>query len=107
MVSSIGSPCYALVNPFACKSESFLKNTGYFLVSLKFVNIQTSDSLVSFDVASLFNNIPVDEALQLNSDKLPNDDIPAKWPVLQVSHLELIEVCLRTTYFLVEAKFFQ
>jgi hypothetical protein len=55
-------------------------------VSLKSVNIQTSDNLVCLDVASLFTSIPVDEALQLNSDKLPNDDMLAKRPVLQVSH---------------------
>jgi hypothetical protein len=68
-VSSIGSPCYALagflhkiLSPLAGISDSFVKNSGHF-VQLKSVNLQSLDTLVSFDVVTLFTNVPVDEAL--------------------------------------------
>jgi hypothetical protein len=88
--------------------ESFVKNLGHFVHLLKSVNVQSLDSLVSFDVVSLFTNVPVDKALQVIRNKLHNDDKLAEWPVLQVEAImELLEVCLRTIYFQVDDKFFQ
>jgi hypothetical protein len=54
------------------------------------VNLQSLD-IVSFDFVSLFTNVPVDEALQVISNK---------------AIMEMLEVCLRTTYFQMD-KFFQ
>jgi hypothetical protein len=72
MVSSFGSSCYALVgflhkilNTLARELESFVKNSGHFEQLLKSVNLQSSDTLFSFDVVSLFTNVPVDDALQV------------------------------------------
>jgi hypothetical protein len=115
IVSSIGSPCYALagflhkiLSPLARKSESFVKNSGHFIQLLKSVNLQSLDTVVSFDVVSLFTNAPVDEALQVIRNKLHNNNTLAKPAVLQVKAImELLEVCLKTTYFQVDDKFFQ
>jgi hypothetical protein len=64
--------------------------------------------LVSFDVVSLFTDVPVDKALQVIRNKLHNDNTLAERPVLQVEAiLELLEVCLKTIYFQVNDKFFQ
>jgi hypothetical protein len=57
--SSIGSPCYAL----AGKSDSFVKNSDQFAQLLKSVNLQSSDTLVNYDIFGLFANVPVDEAV--------------------------------------------
>jgi hypothetical protein len=63
--------------------------------------------LVSFDVVSLFTNVPADEALQFIRNKLPNDNTLVERSVLQVEAImDLLEVCLKTTYFQVD-KFFQ
>jgi hypothetical protein len=75
---------------------------------LKSVNLQSSDILVSFDVVSIFTNVPVDEALQVIRNKLHNDGTLAERFVLQVEAImELLEVCLRTTYYQMVEKFFQ
>jgi hypothetical protein len=75
---------------------------------LKSVNLSSLDTLVSFDVVSLFTNAPVDKALQIIWNKLHNDDKLVELSVLQVEAImELLEVCLRTTYFQVYDKFFQ
>jgi hypothetical protein len=87
MVNSTGSPCYALddflhkiLSPLAEKLESFVKNSG----QLKSLNLQFLDTLISFDVVSLFTNVPVDKALQVIRNKLHNDDSLAEWSIVQV-----------------------
>jgi hypothetical protein len=75
---------------------------------LKVVNLQSRDTLINFDVISLFTYIPVDEALQVIRNKLHNNVSLAEWSALQVEDItELLEVCLKTTYFQVDDKFFQ
>jgi hypothetical protein len=59
---------------------------------LKFVNLQSVDTLVNFDVVRLFTTAPVDEALQVISINLHNDDTMAELSVLQV---EAIMNCWR------------
>jgi hypothetical protein len=49
---------------------------------------------VSFDVVNLFTNVPVYEALQVIRNRLDNDNILA-----ELSVMELLDVCLRATYF--------
>jgi hypothetical protein len=55
------------------KLEFFVKYSGHFVQLLKPVNLQSPDTHVSFDV-SLFADLPVDEALQIISNKLHIDD---------------------------------
>jgi hypothetical protein len=72
---------------------------------LKSVNVQT---LVSFDVVSLFTNVPIDEALQIIRSRLYIDNTLVEWSVLQVEAImELLKFCFRATYFQVDAKFCQ
>jgi hypothetical protein len=69
---------------------------------------KSSNALVSFNVVSIFTNIPVDEAIQVIRHKLQNDDTLAGRSVLGVeATMDLLEVCLETTYFQVDDKFFQ
>jgi hypothetical protein len=75
---------------------------------LKSVKFQNVDTLVSFDVVSLFSNVPVDEGLKIIRNKLHNDNTSAELSVLQFEAIiELLEVCLRTTYFRAEDSFFK
>jgi hypothetical protein len=84
------------------KSQSFVKNSGHFIGLLKPINLQSLDILVS-----LFTNAPVDEALQVIRNKLHNDHTLMERSSLEVEAImELLEVCLTTTYFQVD-KFFQ
>jgi hypothetical protein len=61
------------------------------------------DTLVSFDVVSLFTNVPLDEALQAIRNKLANDNTLAERSILkEEAIMELLDVCLRTTCFQVD-----
>jgi hypothetical protein len=72
IVSSIDSPCYAMseflhkiLTPVVGNTDSFVNNTQHFIKSIKDFNLQNEDYLVSFDVVSLFTNVPVEEVLQV------------------------------------------
>jgi hypothetical protein len=99
---------HKILSPLAGRSESFVKNTGHFIQLLKSVNLRRQDTLDSFEVVSLFTNVPVDEALQAIRNKLTNDNSLAELPNLKVEAImELLNVCLRTTYFQVDDRFYQ
>jgi hypothetical protein len=75
---------------------------------LKPIKLHPFDTLVSFDVVSLFTNDSVDEALRVIRNMLQNDHTPTECFSLEVGGImELLEVCLKTTYFQVDDKFFQ
>jgi hypothetical protein len=95
-------------NESSCqKIRIFVKNCCYVQL-LESLNLQSLDTLIRFDAVCLFTDVPVDKAPQVIRSKLHNDDILVEWSVLQVEAImEMLEVCLRTTYFLVDSKFFQ
>jgi hypothetical protein len=69
------------------------------------VKIQPFDTLISFYI-SLFTNVPVDEVLQVISNEFHNNDNLVVRSVLHVeANMELLQVSLRTSYFLVDDKF--
>jgi hypothetical protein len=75
---------------------------------LKSVNLQSLDTLISFDNVSLYTNVPADEVLQFIYNKLHNNDTLAERSALQAKAItDLYEVCLRTTHFQVDDKFFK
>ncbi len=56
--------------------------------------------MVSFDVSSQFTNVPMDEAVFVIRDKLQNDESLDERTCLSPECItELLEACLRSTYF--------
>ena len=71
-VSCIGSPIYqlakhvtSLITPLTGRTSSFVKNSRHFAEMMRKVKLSEDESMVSFDVKSLFTNVPVDEALEV------------------------------------------
>jgi hypothetical protein len=76
------------------------KNSEHFLQLLKPVNVRKSDILASFDVVSLFTEVPVEEFLDIIRNKPWEDDKVAENSVLGLdANIELLELCLISTYF--------
>ena len=96
IVSSIGSPTNALakhlasiLQPHVEKAASYVKNSQHFIDLIKNIRLEENDILVSFDVTSLFTQVPVDEALSIIEAKY-------KTPNYLIS---LAKHCLANTYF--------
>ncbi|XP_046387267.1 uncharacterized protein LOC124156652 [Ischnura elegans] len=98
IVSQIDAPTYHLarylarhLQPHMGKTSSHVKNSADFVEILQGVTMEDKDIMVSFDVESLFTNVPIDDSLEiirgLQTKGFPED------------YANLVEFCLRKTYF--------
>nr|XP_034826501.1 uncharacterized protein LOC117983968 [Maniola hyperantus] len=99
IVSQIDSPTYkvsrhmaTILKPFTGNTSSHVRDSRHFVHLIKNETISDTEIMVSFDVESLFTNIPVDEASQLISDFLKKSGAPT-------GYLDLSEFCLKNGYF--------
>ena len=87
-------------HPLAGNIPHSVKNSSAFVEGVSVMELEAQDCLVSFDVTNLFTQVPVDEALKVLEERLSADDTLMERTSIPVSQLtELIEICLRTTFF--------
>ena len=64
--------------------------------------------LVSFDVESLFTNVPIDKSVQVIRGLLRNDSSLEERTAMDADRVaELVEVCPSSTHFCFQHKFYQ
>ena len=64
--------------------------------------------MVSFDVTSLYTNIPIIDTLNIIKDYVNNDDqFTRKTAILQDKFLDLVHLLLTTTWYTFTSKFYQ
>jgi hypothetical protein len=104
IVSSIGSPCYALagfiqtiLKPLARNSETSVRTSDHFIQLLKPIELQDQEILVRFDVVSLFTNVPIEESLQIIKTKLDTDQEKIHFNLKTEVIMEILEVFMKTT----------
>ena len=115
IVASIGSPTYKLakelariLSPLTGRTDSFVKNSAEFAQRIRNEMVNEGDLMVSFDVVSLFTNMPVDDALRSISTLLSNDDTLEERTTFRAGGIcHLTELCLRATYFQFGDQFFE
>ena len=80
VISMIDSPEYelakfmdSLIKPLV-PNKYMLNSTDDFLIKLNNSNISSNDKLVSFDVVSLFTNIPLNETINIIADYVFSDE---------------------------------
>ena len=72
------------------------------------LRVKEDEMLVSFDVTSLFTDVPFDEAVQVIRDKLQGDETWADRTTFSPDRVaELLEACLRSTYFSYGGDFYE
>ena len=111
IVSCIGSPSYQLskyiasiISPLAGKTSSHVLNSKHFAEIMRDITVGGEELLVSFDMSSLSTNVPIGEAVQVIQAKLRKDDSLAERTPLSPDRVaELLDMCLRSTYFWVYA----
>ena len=87
IVSMVGTPEYnlakyldQLIKPHI-PDKYLLRSTDDFIERLKQFSINSHNIVVSFDVVSLFTNVPLDETIELIIDRLYSKDNPNSMPV--------------------------
>ena len=101
IVSCINSPTYrlsqhisALISPLAGHTETAVKN------SAAKRRVTQDELLVSFDVSSLFTNVPVPEAVEVIREMLRRDPKLSERTTLDADTIaDLLSLCLKSTYF--------
>ena len=114
-VSCIEAPSYqlskhiaSLIYTLAGKTDSHVKNCKHFVEVMAGLRVEEDKMLVSFDVTSLFTNVPIDEAVQVIHDKLQGDEMLVDTATLTPDRVtELLEACLRSTYFSYRGDFYE
>ena len=97
-----------VTTPLVGHTDSFVKDSAHFVQILEGLKMSNNSLMVSFDIKSLFTNVPVDEALQVIRIGLEDDDLLVSRTMLSVdSIIELLTLCLKTTYFSYEDSLYQ
>ena len=115
IVSAISSPTYNLskfvskmISPLVGKTDSFVKNSRDFAELVKIEKLESDEIMVSFDVKSLFTNVPVTKALDIIHQKLEQDQtLDERTPLSPSQLIVLLKICLTTTYFLYADKYYE
>ena len=96
-----------IISPIARKSASFVKNAEHFVSIMNNFEIGTSDKLVSFDVESLFTNIPVKETLRIIKNRLQQDkDLKTRTKLNIDTVMSLLDLVTQFNYFELEGQFY-
>ena len=79
-MSSRGSPTYltarhltSILQPLVGNTPHHISNSTQFVELTQSLTLQPTDIMVSFDVVSLFTNVPTNEACHLAKQRLDND----------------------------------
>ena len=115
IVSCIGSPTYqlskhitSLISPLAGHPSSHVKNSRHFTEMMRSVHVESAEILVSFDVSSLFTNVPVGEAVSVIYERLREDETLEDRTSLSPERIaDLLEMRLRSTYFSFGGNFYE
>ena len=115
IVSSIDSVTYdiakhvaSLLSPVVGKSVHCVENTYDFIDKVRKIRIEEDETMVSYDVKSLFTCIPPEEAINIVREKLFADPTLVHRTKLSIADIcDLLRLCLDSTYFVYNGKFFR
>ena len=115
IVSFVGSPSYQLskhltyiISPLVGKTSSHVKNSTHFAEFISMQSVYPGEVLVSFDVVSLFTNIPVNLACRIAEERLNADDTLGDRTGLSPEQvLSLLRLCLNATFLAYQGEYYQ
>jgi len=115
IVSCIGSFAYNLskhlaeiLSPLTGSTEHAIPNSSGFAEFIAEQTIGPQESMVSFDVVSLFTNVPIEGACSAALQRLQSDSNLSTRTSLSPEQLtQLLEFVLRSTYFLYKGSYYE
>ena len=102
----------SVISPLAGKTSLHILNSKHYTGMVKEECVEVEEALVSFDVISLFTNFPIDEAVNVIHRKLAEEeeeeeDLVERTPLPVERISELLELCLKSTYFSYNGEFYE
>ena len=89
-----------ILSPLTGKSEYTVTSSAHFVSTVSYETILENEIMISFDIESLFTNVPIDTAVQAALQKLENDPSLADRTTLTPAKIaDLLTFVLRSTYF--------
>ncbi|KAL9962144.1 hypothetical protein ACROYT_G031222 [Oculina patagonica] len=89
-----------ILSPLTRNWDFAVTNSAHFVSTISSETILDNEIMVSFDVESLFTNVPIDDAVQAALRKLENDPSFADRTTLTPALMaDLLNFVLRSTYF--------
>ena len=115
IMSSIGAVTYStskelarILKPLVGKSPHHIYNNQDFIQHLKGITMGPDEAMVSYDVRALFTSVPIQPALEVTEKLLKEDQDLHKRTTMSTKHImDLLEFCLRSTYFIYRGKFYE
>ncbi|XP_063955553.1 uncharacterized protein LOC135154175 [Lytechinus pictus] len=115
IVSCIGSFAYNLskyladiLSPLTNCSEHTVSNSSEFAEFTSEQTVNEQESMISFDVVSLFTNVPIEGACSTALQRMQSDPTLSERTTLMPEQIaELLEFVLRSTYFLYRGSFYE
>ena len=112
IVSCTGTPLYNLSKHIASILSNYTKsdhckNSQEFSQYIRNLTIEEDECMVSFDVVSLYTNVPISDTLDIIRELLLNDDEYENKTHIPIDKLmSLIEIVLTKTWYLFDGKYF-
>ena len=89
-----------VLSPLVGKTQYHVENSKSLMNDIKDLKLEDDETLVSFDVVSLFTNTPIDVTLQIIKERLENDTkLKDRTNLTPEDIIELLHFVLTTTYF--------
>ena len=115
IVSSIGAVTYTtakelprIIKPLVGKSPHHIHNNQDIMEHLKGIQLGPDEVMVSYDVRALFTSMPIQPALKIIEKLLKEDTALQNRTAMSIKHImDLLEFCLRSTYFTYQGKFYE
>ena len=89
-----------ILSPLKGKTDYSVINSTHFVSTISHEKVHDNEVMVSFDVESLFTNVPIEGAVQTTLRKLENDsDLSNHTNLTPTQIADLLNFVLRSTYF--------
>ncbi len=95
-----------ILKPVVGKSEHHVVSSKEFVAKMEQVSLSENDILVSFDVVSLFTNVPVEQGIIAKERVLLDSTLPQRTSLSPEDIYDLLKLCLTTTCFQWRQKYY-
>ena len=97
-----------ILSPLTGKSEYTVTSSAHFVSTVSYETILENEIMISFDIESLFTNVPIDTAVQAALQKLENDPSLADRTKLTPAQItDLLTFVLRSISFLYNGSIYE